>query len=150
MMMQQIAVFSLKNSLLKMSTFDSSTCSSPSPHRLSLAPLVCRCSVMLHLSPSPLLFVFFLLLSSLSSCCLCSTASSDHPHPNSNRISRSSSSSFLSRLLPWSPRHGQSVAAAGLKLDNDVADRLFPFTIRIATHGEPHFPYVSQILLLYH
>ena len=28
----------------------------------------------------------------------------------------------------------------GTSLNNDVADRLFPFTIRIATHGEPHMP----------
>jgi hypothetical protein len=29
-----------------------------------------------------------------------------------------------------------------LSIPNDFADKLFPFTIRIATHGEPHMPYV--------
>lgn len=28
----------------------------------------------------------------------------------------------------------------GFQIPNDLADKLFPFTIRIATHGEPHLP----------
>ena len=41
------------------------------------------------------------------------------------------------------PPTSRSDVSHGLKsmhISNDLADKLFPFTIRIASHGEPHLP----------
>lgn len=58
--------------------------------------------------------------------------------PSSSQIQDRSSSEKSSS--PSSSSSSGFSLSKPFSLPNDIADKLFPFTIRIATHGEPHMP----------
>lgn len=61
-----------------------------------------------------------------------------HSSPSTPEIQDRSSASSASSSSSSSP--GGGFLSKALNLPNDMADKLFPFAIRIATHGEPHLP----------
>ena len=58
--------------------------------------------------------------------------------PSSSQIQERSSNEKSSS--PSSSSSSGFSLSKPFSLPNDIADKLFPFTIRIATHGEPHMP----------
>lgn len=75
-------------------------------------------------------------LSQSSSSSSSSTSANSESQPEiSERSSPTQKSSTTSALSPFA-----GFSMKSLNLPNDFADKLFPFTIRIATHGEPHLP----------
>ena len=67
-----------------------------------------------------------------------SSSSSSSANTNEPQQEISDRSSSTAKSSASSPFAGFSLKS--LQLPNDLADKIFPFTIRIASHGEPHMP----------
>ena len=67
-----------------------------------------------------------------------SSSSISNSESQQETISDRSSNTAKSSSPNSNPFAGFSLKS--LQLPNDLADKIFPFTIRIASHGEPHMP----------